>query len=47
MSSFQKLSNTQISINGTKLKNNSIYVSSGIPSLDHVVGWLFHNLLNI
>ncbi|KAL0883809.1 hypothetical protein ABMA27_015899 [Loxostege sticticalis] len=38
MSSFQKLSDSQISINGTKVKNNSTYISSGIPSLDHIIG---------
>ncbi|XP_028177410.1 elongator complex protein 4-like [Ostrinia furnacalis] len=38
MSSFHKISETQTSVSGTKLKNNSIYVSSGIPSLDHIVG---------
>ncbi|XP_072941887.1 elongator complex protein 4 [Epargyreus clarus] len=38
MSSFQKTSNSIFSIPGTKLKNNLPYISSGIPSLDHVIG---------
>lgn len=38
MSSFHKKSFSQSSINGTKLKNNLAYISSGIPSLDYVIG---------
>lgn len=38
MSSFHKSSLSCSSINGTKLKNNLSYVSSGIPSLDFVIG---------
>ncbi|KAL4703385.1 hypothetical protein ACJJTC_011174 [Scirpophaga incertulas] len=37
MSSFQKLTSNRISINGTKIKNNLLVISSGIPSLDYVV----------
>ncbi|KAI8425506.1 hypothetical protein MSG28_011339 [Choristoneura fumiferana] len=38
MSSFYKTVDSRASINGSKLKNNLPYVSSGIPSLDHVIG---------
>lgn len=38
MSSFHKKSDSQYSIKGTKLKNNLPFVSSGIPSLDHIIG---------
>ncbi|XP_068627929.1 elongator complex protein 4 [Battus philenor] len=38
MSSFHKTSDSPYSIKGTKLKNNLPYVSSGIPSLDHIIG---------
>ncbi|XP_041972844.1 elongator complex protein 4 [Aricia agestis] len=38
MSSFVKTSSIRNSINGTKLKNNLPYISSGIPSLDFVIG---------
>ncbi|XP_063635938.1 elongator complex protein 4 [Cydia splendana] len=38
MASFYKAVESRSSINGTKLKNNVPYVSSGIPSLDHVIG---------
>lgn len=40
MSSFHKSIDSKLSINGTKIKNNLPFVSSGIPSLDHVVGEL-------
>lgn len=38
MSSFNKISDFRATICGTKFKNNLSYVSSGIPSLDHVIG---------
>ncbi|CAG9791897.1 unnamed protein product [Diatraea saccharalis] len=38
MSSFHKISDSRISINGTKIKNNLLFISSGIPSLDHIIG---------
>lgn len=38
MYSFQKISDIRATINGTKIKNNLAYTSSGIPSLDHVIG---------
>lgn len=38
MSSFYKTLDSRTTINGTKLKNNLPFVSSGIPSLDHVIG---------
>lgn len=38
MSSFHKTSETLSAISGTKVKNNLPIVSSGIPSLDYVIG---------
>lgn len=38
MRSFRKFIDISTHINGTKVKNNLPYVSSGIPSLDHIVG---------
>ncbi|XP_014355753.2 elongator complex protein 4 [Papilio machaon] len=38
MSSFHKKLDSQYSIRGTKLKNNLPFISSGIPSLDHIIG---------
>ncbi|CAK1578245.1 unnamed protein product [Parnassius mnemosyne] len=38
MSSFHKTSDSRYSIIGTKLKNNLPFISSGIPSLDHIIG---------
>ncbi|KAM3968273.1 elongator complex protein 4 [Aphomia sociella] len=39
MNSFHKANDSRISsIHGTKLKNNLPFISSGIPSLDHVIG---------
>ncbi|XP_049865345.1 elongator complex protein 4 [Pectinophora gossypiella] len=38
MSSFHKTLDSRTNIIGTKLKNNFPFVSSGIPSLDHIVG---------
>ncbi|XP_050362777.1 elongator complex protein 4 [Nymphalis io] len=38
MSSFHKTSLSLSSINGTKVKNNLPYISSGIPSLDFIIG---------
>lgn len=38
MSSFQKISKHTQKINGTKILNAQCYVSSGVPSLDHVIG---------
>ncbi|XP_075972796.1 elongator complex protein 4 [Anticarsia gemmatalis] len=38
MSSFHKTSDSRATISGTKVKNNLPIVSSGIPSLDHVIG---------
>nr|XP_026491385.1 elongator complex protein 4 [Vanessa tameamea] len=38
MTSFHKKSLSLSSINGTKLKNNLPYISSGIPSLDFIIG---------
>ncbi|XP_059060241.1 elongator complex protein 4 [Achroia grisella] len=37
MNSFHKANDFRVSINGTKLKNNLPFVSSGIPSLDYVI----------
>ncbi|CAB3224996.1 unnamed protein product [Arctia plantaginis] len=38
MGSFHKTSDTRTAISGTKVKNNLTIVSSGIPSLDYVIG---------
>lgn len=38
MSSFHKTSDSRVTISGTKVKNSLPIVSSGIPSLDHVIG---------
>ncbi|XP_039746261.1 elongator complex protein 4 [Pararge aegeria] len=38
MTSFHKASAFHTSLKGTKLKNNLIYISSGIPSLDFIIG---------
>ncbi|XP_034825691.1 elongator complex protein 4 [Maniola hyperantus] len=38
MTSFHKASSLNASLGGTKLKNNLAYVSSGIPSLDFIIG---------
>ncbi|KAJ2950714.1 hypothetical protein O0L34_g8976 [Tuta absoluta] len=38
MSSFHKTLDSQSGVLGTKLKNNLLYVSSGIPSLDYIIG---------
>ncbi|XP_045492166.1 elongator complex protein 4 [Colias croceus] len=38
MSGFHKIADSHLTINGTKVKNNLPLVSSGIPSLDYVVG---------
>lgn len=41
MSSFHKTSISHTNTKGTKLKNNLTYISSGIPSLDYVIGKIF------
>ncbi|XP_047023046.1 elongator complex protein 4 [Helicoverpa zea] len=38
MSSFHKTSDSRVTIGGTKVKNSLPIISSGIPSLDHVIG---------
>ncbi|XP_052738097.1 elongator complex protein 4 [Bicyclus anynana] len=38
MTSFHKTSSFHTTLRGTKLKNNLIYISSGIPSLDFIIG---------
>ncbi|XP_026765215.1 elongator complex protein 4 [Galleria mellonella] len=38
MSSFHKVNDLRVCINGTKLKNNLPFISTGIPSLDCVIG---------
>ncbi|XP_022829228.1 elongator complex protein 4 [Spodoptera litura] len=38
MSSFHKTSDSRVTISGTKVKNCLPIISSGIPSLDHVIG---------
>ncbi|KAJ0179262.1 hypothetical protein K1T71_004974 [Dendrolimus kikuchii] len=38
MSSFHKTVDSRLTIKGTKLKNNLPYISSGVLSLDHVIG---------
>ncbi|CAK1551708.1 unnamed protein product [Leptosia nina] len=38
MSGFHKISESNFTVKGTKLKNNLLFASSGIPSLDYVIG---------
>ncbi|XP_026747020.1 elongator complex protein 4 [Trichoplusia ni] len=38
MSSFHKTSDSRVTITGTKIKNSLPIISSGIPSLDYVIG---------
>ncbi|XP_022114574.2 putative elongator complex protein 4 [Pieris rapae] len=38
MSGFHKITESCLSVTGTKLKNNLLVLSSGIPSLDYVIG---------
>lgn len=45
MSSFQKFTES-VNIKGIKLKNNLPFISSGIPSLDHILGETFYIIVH-